>query len=216
MMYLKIHYYLDFPFKKYVYERKHMPSSKALLKIDTSLSSEESLYALLGYEAGFNVTANDITLNSITPYDSSADEEADQPWNTVLTLNVIPTSELFKHTEATFQRKVIRLDLEDWALENDISVNYEDDLTLFTQEYALAKTNQILKTNFTADQVVITLPDLATRAYTPDSMQYTFEVLENKDVRFFGSLNFQVTDAVDRRPSVDEVFPNQLLSGFEI
>lgn len=193
-----------------------MPSEKALLKIDPSLSSEESLYALLSYEAGFDVTAEDLTLNAINVYDSSADEEVDQPWNTLLTLNVVPTSELFKHTENTFQRKVIRLNLEDWVLEKDINVNYEDDLTLFTQEYALAKTNQILNTNFTADQVLITLPNTNSRVYAPDEMEYTFELYEDKDVRFFGSLTFKVTDSIDRRPTIDEVFPNQLLSGFEI
>lgn len=193
-----------------------MPANKTLLKLDPSLTSEESLYALLSYEAGFEITNEDLTLADIAQYDTSGEEEEDGEFNTIITLNVNPVTPKFSHTETTFQRRLVRHSLESYVEDREISLNFEDDLTLYNDdEYALAKINSVLGTNFTADQVVIENPSVG-RAYTPDTMEVKFSLLDDADIRFFGSLTFVVTDAIDRRPSIDEIFTNDLLSGFDL
>ena len=191
-----------------------MPASKTLFKLNPSLSSEESLYELLSYEAGFEITKEDLTLANITEFDTSG-ETTDKNFNTVITLNVNPTTPKFKHSESTVQRRLVRHSLEDYASKKSIELDLTDDLTLYDDEYALSKVNTVLGTNFTSEQVVIDFP-ISTRSYTPDSITLTFSLLENADIRFFGSLVFNITDSIDRRPAIDEIFTNNLLSGFDL
>lgn len=191
-----------------------MPAIKPLLKLDPALTSDESLYALLSYEAGMEIDEDDLTLAGIAIHEASEDD-TDPEFNTVLTLNVNPVTEKFKHTESTVQKRVIRHTLEDYVAHYSLSLAFEDDLTLYDDAYALAKINSVLGTNFSSEQVVLDYPNV-TRAYAPDSMELTFSVLDNADVRLLGSLVLTITDSIDRRPSFDEIFESPLLSGFDL
>lgn len=191
-----------------------MPATKPLLKLDPALTSDESLYALLSYEAGIDIDEDDLTLASIAIHEASEDD-IDPEFNTVLTLNVNPVTEKFKHTESTVQKRVIRHTLEDYVAHHSLSLAFEDDLTLYDDAYALAKINSVLGTNFSSEQVVLDYPNV-TRAYAPDSMVLTFGLKDDADVRLLGSLTFMITDAIDRRTPLDELFTSTLLSGFAL
>lgn len=201
-----------------------MSGNKELMLLDFTKSSSEMFYELLSYDAGIQLTDEDISLISIGVLEETGGEPVNSPWNTVLTINVVPTSEILKPIEVPREYYVIRHSLEEIRANKGVDLtSLEDDLSYYEngEGYVLDKVNALLGTNFVADQVEITIPPLPesvtkTRVYAPDSIDVIFKLKDDADVRAYGQLTLTITDTVDRRQSIDELFTSNLLNGFAL
>lgn len=178
-----------------------------MLKIDLSKTSNQLGYALLTESAGKAITVSDVAITNLAVIDGAA---AGEPNATIQLSSVAGSTVVKPGGVEPLTRKLTRHDLAEIATTLGADLSIEDDVTLYTDQYAVTKLNSILGSVLQVGEVTVTAP-----AAVDGVREVTIAMIPTAHFALFGSVTLTVTDNTDTRGTTEETFPNESLSGFD-